>query len=152
MNLRRFPILLTSTVIVAATALLAPADGAEQRSFWGFFAPHVEVDFSVGHTCPPPAPVCAQPVYAPPVREVVWVEGFSTYDAYGCRQWVPGHYEERFHAQPRPPECRYPEPPRHPEQRFPEHRPAPPAHGGPGHHDDERGPGHHDDRGPGYHR
>jgi hypothetical protein len=137
MSLRRFPILLTSTLIVAATALLAPADAAEQRSFWGFFAPHVDVEVSVGHTCPPPAPVCAQPVHAPPVREIVWVDGFPTYDAYGCRSWVPGHYEERYRVQPeyRQPAPRCPEP----ASRFPEH-------GGPLHHDDDRGRGHDDDR------
>ncbi|MBA3938549.1 MAG: hypothetical protein H0X38_13910, partial [Planctomycetes bacterium] len=119
MSLRRFPILLTTTLIVAAAALLAPADGAEQRFAWGFFAPHVEFAVSTVHACPPPAPVCVQRVYAPTIREIVWVDGFSTYDAYGCRSWIPGHYEERYRVQPEycqpvpprcpPPPCRYPE-------------------------------------------
>lgn len=148
MSLPRFPILLTSTLIIAATALLAPADAAEQRSFWGFLAPHVDVEVSVGRACPPP--VCAQPVPAPPIREIVWVDGFTTCDAYGCRSWVPGHYEERYRVQPgyRQPAPRCPEP----ASRFPEH-------GGPWHHDDDRGRGRDDDRyrgqgddrGPGHH-
>ena len=145
MSLSRFPIILTSTLIVAGAALFAPAEGAEQRSFWSSFAPHVEVDFSVGRACPPPAPVC-QPVYAPPVREIVWIDGYVAYDAYGCRSWIPGHYEERYRVQPQVrPECRLPEPPRcpAPPSRLPEH-------GGPWHHDDDRGRGHDDDRGRGH--
>ncbi len=138
MRLSRFPILLSSTLLIAAAALLAPADGAEQRFAWGFFAPHVEVEVSRGRTCPPPAPVCVQPVYTAPIREIVWVDGFITYDAYGCRTWIPGHYEERYVVQP---EYRHAEPPRCPPPpcRYPEQ-------GGRWYHDDDCDRGHDDDR------
>lgn len=154
MNPTRFPILLTSTLIVAATALLAPADGAEPRFATGFPAPHLTVEFTVVQPCPPPARVCA-PVVQAPVCAPVWIEAASGVDAHGCRTWIPGHYEQRPYGQaprfaPRFPERRFPEP------RFPAHRPAPAAHV-PGHgaspfHDDDRHPGHRDDHGPAFHR
>ena len=155
MDVHRFPILLAATLAVAATALSAPADGAEQRSASGCSAALLALEVVVGGPYPPPALACARPARAPSLRETVWIPGGYAVDASGWQRWIPGHCVERDRAPACPGEYRVPAPRCRPGQCVPASRAVPPARfperSGAWPRDDGRGRGPGEDRGP-FHR